>query len=318
GLTEEQIRFWEENGYLIIPDALDKDTVEGLLDEAHKLLEEFSLEGHPMTKFTTGGEDGSDAEKHVGDAYFLESNDKIRFFFEEGVYFFVPCRSDFISPSVDAFSPTGELLKPKTLAINKIGHALHTLSPPFSAISINAKNRDIAHSLGFKDPQVLQSMVICKQPEIGGAVGSHQDSTFLYTDPCSAVGFWYALEDCTSSNGCLSFAPGSHKRVPIKKRFLRLPEGGTTFEDLPENKGNGIREKGLQEIEQEETFVMGEVKKGSLVLIHGNVLHKSERNLSSRSRFIYTFHVIEGQHEYDEKNWLQPPEGGFSRLNEAK
>ncbi|KAI5794838.1 hypothetical protein FPQ18DRAFT_328508 [Pyronema domesticum] len=300
GLTPEQVRSWDENGYLIIPDALDQATVEGLLKEAHGLLEDFSLEGHPMTKFTTGGEDGDDASKHIGDAYFLESNDKIRFFFEE-----------------DAFSPTGALLKPKTLAINKIGHALHTLSSPFSSASINTKNRDIAHSLGFKDPQVLQSMVICKQPEIGGAVGSHQDSTFLYTDPCSAVGFWYALEDCTSSNGCLSFAPGSHKRVPIKKRFIRLPEGGTAFEDLPEDKGNGLREKGLAEAEVNEEFIMGEVKKGSLVLIHGNVLHKSERNLSSRSRFIYTFHVIEGQNEYDEKNWLQPPEGGFSRLNDA-
>jgi phytanoyl-CoA hydroxylase len=60
---------------------------------------------------------------------------------------------------------------------------------------------------------------------------------------------------------------------------------------LPEDKGNGIREKGLAEVEDNEEFVMGEVKKGSLVLIHGNVLHKSERNLSSRSRFIYTFHV---------------------------
>jgi hypothetical protein len=39
-----------------------------------------------MTKFTTGREDGDGASKHVGDAYFLESNDKIRFFFEEGVY----------------------------------------------------------------------------------------------------------------------------------------------------------------------------------------------------------------------------------------
>jgi hypothetical protein len=39
GLTPEQLRSWDENGYLIIPDALDQDTVEGLLKEAHGLLE---------------------------------------------------------------------------------------------------------------------------------------------------------------------------------------------------------------------------------------------------------------------------------------
>jgi phytanoyl-CoA hydroxylase len=54
---------------------------------------------------------------------------------------------------------------------------------------------------------------------------------------------------------------------------------------------NGVSEKGLMPIEREEEFVMGEVKRGSLVLIHGNVLHKSERNSGKKSRFIYTFHV---------------------------
>jgi Phytanoyl-CoA dioxygenase (PhyH) len=43
---------------------------------------------------------------------------------------------------------------------------------------------------------------------------------------------------------------------------------------------------------------------GTLVIIHGNVLHKSEANRSLKSRYIYTFHVIEGEAEYDEKNWF--------------
>ena len=53
------------------------------------------------------------------------------------------------------------------------------------------------------------------------------------------------------------------------------------------------------------------------MLIHGNLLHKSEKNLSGKSRFIYTFHCIEGENEYDEKNWLQPPDKGFTRLYES-
>ena len=61
-----------------------------------------------------------------------------------------------------------------------------------------------------------------------------------------------------------------------------------------------------------------DIKAGSLVLIHGNVLHKSEKNTSPRSRYAYTFHVIEGADgwEYDKRNWLQPSEGGFSRLSQ--
>jgi len=47
---------------------------------------------------------------------------------------------------------------------------------------------------------------------------------------------------------------------------------------------------------------------GDLVLIHGNVLHKSERNTSSQTRYAYTFHMIDSppHAHYDEKNWLQP------------
>lgn len=81
GLSQEQLAFWDTNGYLIIPNALDETTVSDLLSETHKMLDDFSLDEHPMTKFSTGGEDGAD---HVGDRYFLESGDKVRFFFEEG------------------------------------------------------------------------------------------------------------------------------------------------------------------------------------------------------------------------------------------
>lgn len=207
--------------------------------------------------------------------------------------------------------------------MNRIGHSLHTLSPPFRTATLSPTVAAIARSLRLTDPRVLQSMVICKQPEIGGAVRPHQDSTFLYTDPPSAVGFWYALEDATVSNGCLSFAAGSHKREPVRRRLVRSNKGGagegTEFE---ENSGprfpKGMEVEKMEEAEaaREWEYEMGEVKAGTLVLIHGNLLHRSESNLSDKGRIIYTFHIIEGGEKYDEKNWLQPTDAGFTKLYE--
>lgn len=310
GLTKDQLATFERDGYLIIPNALSPQEVSELLEETHSLLDNFSLADHPMTKFSTG-----EKSDHVGDDYFLSSGDKVRFFFEEGSFPLFLINITYIPP--DAFDSTGTLTKPKALAINKIGHYLHALSPPFASLLSPTSTHSpslIARSLGFRNPQCLQSMIICKQPEIGGAVPPHQDSTFLYTDPPSAVGFWYALEDATAENGCLSFLPGSHKSAEVGKRFVRKENGsGTEFIDnegrrFPVGSEYGDAEKGGD-------YVLGEVKAGSLVLIHGNLLHKSEKNVSQKGRIIYTFHVIEGEGAvYDEKNWLQPPKEGFTNL----
>ncbi|KAM5436986.1 hypothetical protein MferCBS31731_005641 [Microsporum ferrugineum] len=316
GLTAEQVASFNENGFLVIPDFLSKTQVTSLLDTANNLLDNFDIATHPLTRFTTG-DDPLSKSQHVGDEYFLTSNDKIRFFFEPGAF---------------SASDPSKLLHAKNRSINKIGHSIHSLSQPFSDAThtgpVGVQNAAIAKILGFRDPRVLQSMVICKQPGIGAPVPMHKDSEFLYTNPPSAVGWWIALQDAGAENGTLGFWKGSHKTGRVRRRFVRTTPyqagsdnaGGTEFVEWNgPNLPAGIDEesKGKEDYEPDEKdYELVEIKAGSLVLIHGNVLHKSENNPSDKSRFAYAFHVIEGAEgwKYDDRNWLQPPEGGFTRL----
>lgn len=290
GLTQEQIDLFNREGCIAIPGELSAKQVRTLVDRSKQMLEEFSLENHPMTKFSTG--DSATGGGHVGDDYFLESSDKVHFFFEEGAF------------------KDGKLIKPKEKAINKIGHLLHTAEPEFKKISLTERNRQIAIDLGVQDPLILQSMLICKQPEIGGEVPSHQDGVFLYTDPLSCLGFWYALEDCTNENGALEYVPGSHKTAEIYKRFVRTPDAhGTTFVN--------IEGKTAFEEPDKSEFKQLECPAGSLVLIHHSVLHRSNQNLSEKSRYAYAFHSIDANCTYDRRNWLQIPVSGgaeFTKL----
>lgn len=86
--------------------------------------------------------------------------------------------------------------------------------------------------------------------------------------------------------------------TPIIRRFVRDPHGSGTIFVGEEN----------QPVD-ESKYVKCEVKAGSLVLIHGSVVHKSAPNFSENSRYIYTFHCIEGDAFYPQDNWLQPSNG---------
>lgn len=73
-------------------------------------------------------------------------------------------------------------------------------------------------------------MAILKPPEIGGEVPPHQDSTFLYDEPQTLVGFWIPLQDATVNNGCLWGIPESHKGKLYKRH--KVVNGQTIDEVL--------------------------------------------------------------------------------------
>uniref|UniRef100_A0A3Q3J339 Phytanoyl-CoA dioxygenase domain-containing protein 1 n=1 Tax=Monopterus albus TaxID=43700 RepID=A0A3Q3J339_MONAL len=177
--------------------------------------------------------------------------------------------------------------------------ALHAYEPLLKKVTHSPKVQGIAKKLGLVRPVILQSMYIFKQPGIGGEVTPHQDATFLYTEPLGRVmGLWIALEDATVDNGCLWFIPGSHNSG-ISRRMVRTPKGTVPLTAFI----------GRQKNYEEEKLVAAPVKKGAIVLIHGEVVHRSAENTSKDSRHVYAFHIMESQDtRWSPDNWLQPTE----------
>ena len=265
-LNKEMLNFWDNNGYLIIEDFKTHKECDELINRSKELIEEQDF-NNKQSVFDTV------SQSHNDDNYFLESGDKIRFFFEE--------KANLDEENVKTN---------KQYIVNKIGHALHDLDDKFIAFSKNEQLDQIARAIGFHDPLLLQSMYIFKQPKIGGEVVCHQDSTFLITEPESTVGFWFALEDANKDNGCLQVASGGHKG-PLRKLFKR------------ENNQMKMEELSNEPFPETDTFV--EVKKGTLVLLHGRLPHYSCENKSPNSRHAYTIHAIDGKSKYLDYNWLQ-------------
>jgi phytanoyl-CoA hydroxylase len=266
-LTAGQQAAFARDGFLLLENMIAPGDCDALMARAGELVAGFDP-ASVTSIFSTRG------QVHGRDRYFQESGDKIRFFFEE-----------------EAFDAEGRLRQDKRLSINKIGHAQHDLDPVFARFSRLPQLAALAGSLGLARPLLLQSMYIFKQPRIGGEVGWHQDSTFLYTEPPSVVGLWFALEDATLENGCLWALPGGHKG-PLRERWRRNAEGALVMERLDDTPWP-------------EEAVPLEAPKGSLVVLHGQLPHGSGPNRSFVSRHAYTLHLIDGTAAYPADNWLQ-------------
>ena len=258
----------EKKGYAILESFFDESFCDKLRERAEKLVEDYD-DTESRSIFSTL------SHQHRRDQYFLDSCDKIHFFWEE-----------------DAFDKEGKLRYEKSNAINKIGHSLHVNDEYFRRLAESGKVKELIQATGyFKEPEICQSMYIFKQPKIGGAVLCHQDSTFIHTKPNKVLGFWLALEDATEQNGCLWGIPGEYKGEPEQLFTLK----GKSCEYEPE--------KGPSFSTERATSLP--VKKGSVILFDGLFPHFSHPNTSEKSRHAFTLHFIDKKNEYLASNWNQ-------------
>jgi len=268
GLSEAMLADYRSAGVLVLEDFVPVDACNRLRERALQLIDEFDPESVRHVFSTT-------KQTQLDDSYFYESGDKIRFFLEE-----------------DAFDESGQLRQSKNDSLNKMGHAMHDLDPDFEAFSRTPDLAAVVSSLGYEEPGIVQSMYIFKPPRIGGEVTCHQDSTFIYTEPESCTGFWFALEDATVENGCMHFIPGAHN-MPLKQRNYRRDDGKFVIETIDDTPW------------PEERKLPAEAKAGTMVIFDGRMPHLSGPNHSAKSRHAYTLHLIDRSCHYPASNWLQ-------------
>ncbi len=270
-LSTDQRTAYAEQGFLVLPGFKRPHETAALARRAHELVEAFDP-AQGASRFSTRD------RSLLADERLLASAEAMHCFFEE-----------------EALDAEGRLVVPKARSINKIGHAMHDLDPVFSAFSKGPALAELAADLGLARPQVWQSMVIFKQPEIGGEVGWHQDASFFETEPVTVTTFWFAIEDATLDNGCLWAEPGSHRgeRGTLRERYVH--DGGRLrMERLSDRPWPG-----------RDAAVPLPVEAGTLIVFHGLLPHCSAPNRSPRSRMAYTLHATCSTAAYSPRNWLQ-------------
>ncbi len=259
---------FHNDGFLVLEDFNTANECNALMKRGEELAGSFNFDGHPSVFQTSN-------QAKTTDDYFLNSGDKISYFFEK-----------------DAFDNSGKLKGDLFHSLNKIGHALHDLDPVFNNFSRSAQMKKLVHELELDDWLIIQSMLILKHARIGGVVDVHQDATFLFTEPDSCIGFWFALEDATQENGCLWAKKGGHATA-LRSKFQRKAGGGTEMITL---NNEPYSMEGMMPLE---------VKKGTCIVLHGLLPHYSLPNTSGRSRQAYSIHTISKNANYPKENWLQ-------------
>jgi len=193
--------------------------------------------------------------------------------------------------------------------ITKIGYALHALNSVFHDFTFNNNVQELIESIDYKEPIVCQSTYIFRQPtKEHEHVNGHQDASFMYVEPLKVVTVLVNTEDFNQDGCCLYFIPGSNK-ASLDTRLIR----NSNQEEF--NNGRYFIFTNPIPTYDKEKFIPVPLKAGSVVLIDGLVVHKTE-NKTAKAHQAYAFTIYDSKNAtYSNENWMEYNSNTFLPLN---
>lgn len=163
--------------------------------------------------------------------------------------------------------------------LRKLDHAVFERSA-FRTLAASPALTELVEQLIGSRLRVAFSQVFMKPPEGGGPKPAHQDNFYFGPDRKDGmVTAWVALDDATEENGCLLFGDGSNKG-PILPHVA--PDGRPFDLQIADDVLAGL------------TMSPAPVPAGGVSFHHGNTLHGSAANRSTRPRRACAIHYMSG------------------------
>ncbi len=153
----------------------------------------------------------------------------------------------------------------------------------------------VADLLGTDDIKLFSDQLFMKPPALGAAQPWHQDSaSWRDIFPMDLVSAWTAIDHAMVENGCLNFAPGTHRWG-----MMRAPQLAWFVDDLG-SEGWPI--------------VPAPLRPGSISFHHSLVLHRSDANTSGKRRRGYAVHYMRASSRRDESVTDVPKKLAFRQV----
>lgn len=143
-------------------------------------------------------------------------------------------------------------------------------SPYFDEFAHQPEILELVGTLVNGEPVLMAVELFAKPARVGSAVPYHQDNGYFNLTPSDALTFWLALDDSTVENGCVYYARGSHRQGLLPHKASLVPGNSWGLAERPDP----------SQLDE----VPGIMKRGSSILHHCCLLHRSDRNLSDRPR----------------------------------